>query len=290
MSLRHPHPLEFILHKRCGRSSVGKRGINLAKSSALPYALRGLGIKGGVSHLSSVVFGDARFNRSSSSVDMRRSNLKFCLTPRDLVIEAFPKATLKEIDSVLTEAQREVQRALKNDLQKSDFPNQWDSGQVLQVFLYSSIRLARPKYVIETGTANGKSTSAICAALLKNGFGHLWSFDVLKSEAPYVTKSQRKCLTLVKYNGKGSSLRNEIRRIIESDDCKIFFHDSDHSYPNQFSDYRIASEFGFDLLISDDVDASMAFCDFAESAGSVALDSSKFIGFVSNPAEATSKL
>ena len=262
----------------------------MAKSYALPYAVRGLGIKGGISHLSSVVFGDARFNRPSSSVDMRRSNLKFCLTSRDLIIEAFPKATLKEIDLVLVEAQREVKRALKNEQQKSDFPSYWDSGQDLQVFLYSSIRLARPKYVIETGTANGKSTSAICAALLKNRYGHLWSFDVLNSEAPYVTKLQRKHLTLVKYDGKGSTLRNEIRKIIESDDCKIFFHDSDHSYPNQFSDYRIASDFGFDLLISDDVDASMAFCDFANSAGSVALDSSKFIGFVSNPAEVYRKL
>lgn len=44
------------------------------------------------------------------------------------------------------------------------------------------------------------------------------------------------------------------------------------------SDYRLAKEIGFDYILSDDIDTSLAFCDFAGRAGHVFYDAPKFIG------------
>jgi len=44
--------------------------------------------------------------------------------------------------------------------------------------LYGLVRALRPKYVVETGIATGVSTSFVCAALIENGFGNLYSIDL----------------------------------------------------------------------------------------------------------------
>jgi len=46
----------------------------------------------------------------------------------------------------------------------------------------------------------------------------------------------------------------------------------------QITEYKLATDFKFDLIISDDVDASLAFCDYAKSIGKIFYDSPKFIG------------
>jgi hypothetical protein len=44
--------------------------------------------------------------------------------------------------------------------------------------LFALVRALRPEYVIETGIATGVSTSFICAALIENGTGNLYSIDL----------------------------------------------------------------------------------------------------------------
>jgi predicted O-methyltransferase YrrM len=254
----------------------------VAKSSAVPMALRERGFRGVLSHLNSVFFGDARFNRSASTVDMRSAHLNFPKTLNILLSQTFPTTNIKKIDLFLNEAKAQIKKHSPASQTISTFPGQWDSGVELQILLYSIIRLTRPDVVVETGTANGKSTAAICAALSKNKSGHLWSFDVLDTTAPLVSDKHRKFLTLVKIDGKSSSLKKEIAKLKSKKGFSVFLHDSDHSYPNQISDYEIALSRGFDLILSDDIDASLAFCDFANSAGSVFLDAPKFIGLVSS--------
>lgn len=73
-------------------------------------------------------------------------------------------------------------------------------------------------------------------------------------------------------------MRKHIASLPRGSGLQIFLHDSDHSYPNQMSDYETAKELGFNLLVSDDVDASLAFCDFSGKEGSIMLDGSKIIG------------
>lgn len=65
--------------------------------------------------------------------------------------------------------------------------------------IYGMVRGLRPKIVLETGTHKGRSTRAICEALLKNGQGHLWTVDmqdhglltsgaIRENEKPFVTQ------------------------------------------------------------------------------------------------------
>ena len=253
----------------------------MAKTSAVPMALKERGLIGVLSHVNSILFGDARFNRSASTVDMRNSHLMFPKTLDNLLLQTIPSFSLKKIELVVKEASQKFKSDANEPKPISVFPGQWDSGVELQILLYSLIRLTKPNVVVETGTANGKSAAAICAALSRNRFGHLWSFDVLDTTAPLVNDKHRNFLTLVKTDGKSTTLKKEIMRIEAKNGFSIFLHDSDHSYPNQISDYEIALDLGFDVILSDDVDASLAFCDFANDAGFVYLDAPKFIGLVS---------
>jgi hypothetical protein len=57
------------------------------------------------------------------------------------------------------------------------------------VVLYGLVRALRPEYVVETGIATGVSTSFICAALIQNGSGNLYSIDLPPEESTGVVHS-----------------------------------------------------------------------------------------------------
>ena len=115
---------------------MGSRGARVAKSSAIPYAFRGRGLIGVLSHLSSIVLGDAKFNRSASSIDMRHANLNFSKSLLELLLQACPKKSKKEIDTALKEAQIQIKRLPSGLPGDSIFPEQWDSGIEMQILLY----------------------------------------------------------------------------------------------------------------------------------------------------------
>ena len=57
----------------------------------------------------------------------------------------------------------------------------YDLGAITSLFLYSWIRVNKPKLVFETGVAAGKSSWMILDALKRNGSGKLTSVDITKN-------------------------------------------------------------------------------------------------------------
>ena len=117
--------------------------------------------------------------------------------------------------------------------------------------LHAIVRTKQPDVMIETGVADGFSTAVILAAMETNGRGELHSYDIADDVGACVTDRTRWTL--------------HIREPLPSSPIDLFLHDSDHSYANQSAEYVAAWSIlrPGGLLLSDDVDWSCAFLDFA---------------------------
>lgn len=143
--------------------------------------------------------------------------------------------------------------------------------------IYCAIRMVKPEIVIETGVAQGISTSLFLKALQHNGLGQLISIDfpnrdprgytydgVLdhvytpKEKEPgwLVPKSLRNLWRLE--IGKSSEILPTLEK------CDIFYHDSEHSYNNMKYEFEWAyshiSKGG--IISSDDITWNNAWTDF----------------------------
>lgn len=235
------------------------------------------GLRGFLGHLSTRILGRPRFLVSASSIDFRNAGLVCTRSESDFI-----RAILPNIDSDLIEDSLLFARALP-ELKSSaevdlEFPERWNSGSGLQHVMAALVWLIEPKLVVETGTANGASALAITAAMHAKQSGKLISIDMAACEATLVPEHLRSYVNFVKVDGSVENLRNVLRNEVSAQDISIFLHDADHSYLGQQNDYQIAREFDFDLIISDDVDTSLAFIDFAGPRGAVLYDVPKFIG------------
>jgi predicted O-methyltransferase YrrM len=151
------------------------------------------------------------------------------------------------------------------ELKPARFSVLWPIEPGAQQFLRGFVRSVRPKRFLETGVADGASTRIILDALEENGDGQLWSVDVhpgageLARASPAVHRWQ---FVVLPRRGRATAFRGTIRPLRPLD---VFLHDSDHSYPWQTFEYREAwsalAPGGW--LLSDDIDASYAFLDFA---------------------------
>ena len=123
--------------------------------------------------------------------------------------------------------------------------------------------------IVETGVANGFSSSYLLLALNKLKKGKLISIDGIFM--PWHTKEKigeaiptelRNLHELIIENNSSSKLKKILRKVGKID---IFIHDSDHTYSQMMKEYCLAwphiKEGGF--LISDDVNENDAFLDFA---------------------------
>ena len=139
--------------------------------------------------------------------------------------------------------------------------------------IYQIIRKLKPDIVVETGVANGASSTFILSAMEANGIGKLYSIDWFESEElSFVPKGKK----------TGWMVPNHLRRrwnlIIGWTEEKlepllkqigiidIFLHDSDHSYETMKYEYKAAFPYlkinG--LLLSDDVRMNTAFDEFTK--------------------------
>jgi hypothetical protein len=243
-------------------------------------ALTRRGVPGVISHFTTRLFGEAHFLRPASSIDFRAANLNSFGTLEEVLTNFLPAQSLGEIRSALIEANEFLNKFPTADRADLEFPERWNSGKNLQALLYTFVRLVKPGIVFETGTANGASALAISGALHANSFGHLYSFDIKHSEAPLVPPNLREKVSFVKSDATMNFLNQYAAGIEETAGPKIFLHDADHSYLGQQNDYEFALKNGFDYILSDDVDTSLAFCDFAAETGTVFFDAPKFIGLV----------
>lgn len=138
---------------------------------------------------------------------------------------------------------------------------------------YCLCRITKPNLVVETGVADGFSTSFILQALEKNGFGRLYSVDLPNQPGQEVQKGKltgwlvpeslraRWELILGPSREKLPQLFTRLKKI------DIFYHDSDHSYENMCFEFNLSFPYVNDggLIIADDITDNNSFNDFCTS-------------------------
>ena len=145
------------------------------------------------------------------------------------------------------------------------FPGDWAVEEQTGLFLYMAVRSLRPMTVVETGVANGHSSVVLLNALGRNEHGVLHSFDVVEDTGGLVTPAERERwrFTVCDSRAPHEDFRRELADLPP---VNMFFHDSDHSYLGQLSEYRaiwpLMAPDG--LILADDADACGAFFDFAK--------------------------
>ena len=250
----------------------------MSRSRTIFEALRYGGIRAGLAHISARIFGDPRFLRPASSIDFRHFGLNSSDTLNQFIKVLLPSKSENEISEALSTARTGIDLLITSSSIELEFPERWNSGKNLQYLLGAMVILLKPSVVVETGTANGASAAAISLALEHNQSGHLWSYDIEPTTGQLVPQYLRKRVSFVQVSGLESDFARELSKLDLKSGKSIFLHDSDHSYVGQKSDYQLASRLGFNYILSDDVDTSLAFCDFARNEGKIFYDAPKFIG------------
>lgn len=222
-----------------------------------------------------MLFGNPRFINSCSTIDLKDANISFAEDLSGFIQYLLPDCNISEIRKALKLSEQMILPIL---YENEAYPHGWNSGLMLRKLIFIIIILTKPSVVVETGTANGASTLAICQALKANELGHLWSFDILDSSAPLVPKELRNLVSFVMVDGSKESIIGELLNISEVGPNALFLHDGDHSYFGQMADYEIAELLNFQFLVSDDIDASLAFVDFVKGDAIALLDTKKIIG------------
>ena len=144
------------------------------------------------------------------------------------------------------------------------YPAEWRMENESALAVYSLVRAFRPEVVVETGVANGESTSVILSALAKNGRGSLTSIDVSRDVGSLIpTELKRLWNLVILTEPHDRSLRKALADLGRLD---VFLHDSCHEYRWQTLEFESAYEkMGQEgYLLSDDIDWSYAFIDFVE--------------------------
>lgn len=144
-----------------------------------------------------------------------------------------------------------------------------DGGLALAQMLWMVVRHTQPEQVLETGVARGVSSAYVLDALERNGRGHLWSIDLPPIRPDWhvevgsaVPDRLRHRWTYV----RGSSRRRLPGLLEQLGQLQLFVHDGLHTAENMAFEFdrvwpRLA-EGG--AVVADDVDANLAFVDFAQ--------------------------
>lgn len=155
--------------------------------------------------------------------------------------------------------------------------------------LYCIIRIFKPQLVVETGVANGASSTFILSAMEANGIGKLYSIDFSESEElPFVPRGREagwmipdelRNRWLLQTGRTEERLENLLKQIGKID---IFLHDSGHTYETMMYEYKIAWPYikKNGLLLSDDVKMNTAFDEFVSDVRSSAMVYKRRLGIV----------
>jgi len=147
------------------------------------------------------------------------------------------------------------------------YPIDYSLEEKSGIFLYSLCRIVKPKIIVETGVAYGRSSSYILQALNDNKIGKLYSIDFTfrpwesKSMIGSVIPKNLKNRWEFIFGPSSEKLHSILEKLGEID---IFFHDSLHTYKNMMFEFQTAWPFIKDegFLLSDDILGNAAFFDF----------------------------
>jgi hypothetical protein len=151
---------------------------------------------------------------------------------------------------------------------------------------YAAVRAFAPKVVVETGVANGVSTSYLLLALEKNGHGVLHSIGL--DDPSYLPAG--KALGWVVPDWLRShwvphigDSRGILPRVLsELGSVDVFIHDSLHTYEHMIWEYRAAYQHirPGGLLFSDDALWNDAFREFSTEIGAARASILRGVGFL----------
>lgn len=236
------------------------------------------GFRGLIFHFIYRIIPSNRFSRQATLQDFENHGLKFVDDVWQMLSSLSVDFSVDQAKNIQSEFDffAESQRF---KMPEEEFPKNWNSGESLRLLLFAFVRLMKPEYVVEMGTANGYSTSAIAYAFELNGRGTIYSFDVLESSAPYVLPTSRAHVELHLVEEDPEALITALSLLQLDTDKGFYFHDSDHSYFGQYFDFDAARRTGFKYYVSDDVETSLVFCEMADRGNSsILFDGRKFIG------------
>jgi len=152
------------------------------------------------------------------------------------------------------------------------YPIDYSLEEQSGMFLYSLCRIVKPKIIVETGVAYGRSSSYILQALNDNKMGKLYSIDftfrpwesksMIGSAIPNNLKHRWEFI----FGTSAEKLKPILNKLEKID---IFLHDSLHTFKNMMFEFETAWPFIKDdgFLLSDDILGNAAFFDFYSKFG-----------------------
>lgn len=156
--------------------------------------------------------------------------------------------------------------------------------------IYALIRIIKPQVAVETGTANGYSTSFILKAMERNKKGMLYSVDFPEIEgkdySPDEFYKEKGGAVVPKNKTSGWLVPDGLKARLklftgrsqdvlpgilpELGEIDLFFHDSEHTYKAMMDEFHIAWRYLRDrgVLLAHDVNWNKAFTDYAKKMNS----------------------
>lgn len=176
----------------------------------------------------------------------------------------YEKIHRSEIDKLLRD---------KAGLQKEGFLNFDMLNRTRGPLLYLICKLLRPEIVVETGVANGFSSTLILKALMENQKGKLYSIDFPNQPGHEINNKIGWLIPDDLRSRWGLIIgdsKQELPALIEKlGRIDVFFHDSDHSYEHILFELNTAwdaiAEGG--VALADDVHMNRAYNDFCLGKG-----------------------
>jgi len=155
---------------------------------------------------------------------------------------------------------------------------------------YAAIRAFRPEIVVETGVANGVSSSYLLLAMEKNAAGRLHSIDI--GAASYLPPGKTTGWIVPQFLKHRWDFRIGDSKLLlpgllaELRATDVFIHDSLHVYDHMLWEYRAAYPYlrAGGLLFSDDALWNNAFPEFVAEVGARQHAVVRGVGFLKKPA------
>lgn len=180
--------------------------------------------------------------------------------------------TIEEIDRLYQEINGSD--FIRNIIIKSNSPISFFHPNMLSPFrapaIYVICRILKPETVVETGVADGFSSSFILQALELNQKGRLFSIDLpnqpgheIENETGWLIPKNlryRWRLILGSSEEKLPTLLTDLKRV------DLFYHDSEHIYENMMFEFNAVWKYlkPKGRLLADDITDNTAFREFVE--------------------------